>query len=328
MPEISQSRHSNTDEIDLIDIFKRLGKAILTGAIALGQAILISIVFILRRWLPLTISIVLGLGASHLMKFTSPPRYKAEMILRNNAVSNSDLIDYINRLQKFCGEGNTAALANALSLKPEKIDNIFDIAAFWIIDNGNDEVPDKPDYKNDHSVYDTLNVRMQDRVDIRVITKSPQELSIIKNGIISFINSDSLFQQTTRLKVKQNAELLARLNNDILQLDSLQKVKYFEETRNKLPKTSGQIIFLQEQRTQLLYTDIYELYTKKQKLEGEISLFKGITTILSDFYLPAKRVNGTAFYAKYLVPLFILVTLFILVILANRKMLIEVYHKY
>ena len=73
---------------------------------------------------------------------------------------------------------------------------------------------------------------MQDRLDVRVRIKSPQDLNLVRDGIIKFIESDSLFQQRNRLRLSQNHELLARLNFDIMQLDSLQKVKYFEETRN------------------------------------------------------------------------------------------------
>ena len=84
---------------------------------------------------------------------------------------------------------------------------------------------------------------MQDRLDIRVKIKTPQELTLVRDGIIKFIDKDSLFQQKNRLRLRQNSELLTRLNYDILQLDSLQKVKYFEETRNTLPQKRRTIDF-------------------------------------------------------------------------------------
>ena len=52
------------------------------------------------------------------------------------------------------------------------------------------------------------------------------------------------------------------------------------------------MIFLQEQKTQLVYTEIYSLYYQKQKLEGERDLYNDIVTVLSDFSVPAKRDNG------------------------------------
>jgi hypothetical protein len=113
-----------------------------------------------------------------------------------------------------------------------------------------------------------------------------------------------------------------------VQLDSLQKVKYFEETRNLKPASGGQIVFMQEQKTQLVYNDIYDLYTRKQELESVRDLHKGVVTVLSDFSSPTKRENGGLYYAKTFVPLFFIITLLVLILLANRRNLIEVFDKY
>ncbi|MGD0341459.1 MAG: hypothetical protein ABSA76_07115 [Bacteroidales bacterium] len=305
-----------------------MGRAIARMCRAIGRGILLSIVFILRRWLPLLISVILGVGVAYLFKTTTPSMYTADMVLRTNSVPASEIISYINRLHTFCRENNFTALADVISIPQKDIKNISDISAFWIIDNGRDGVPDLVDYSDSHNIYDTINVRMQDRLDIRVKINVPQELSRIKNGIINFINADSLFQQRNRLRLSQNREMLARINYDILQLDSLQKFKYFEETKNMQPKNGGQMIFLQEHNTQLVYPDIHTLYQKKQAFETDLDLYKELTTTLSEFSIPVKRVNGGAYYAVKIVPIFFILTLLILIILANRKKLEEVYKKY
>ena len=79
------------------------------------------------------------------------------------------------------------------------------------------------------------------------------------------------------------------------------------------------MIFLQEQKTQLVYPDIYSLYSQKQKLESDRDLYKDIVTVLSEFSLPAKRDNGIMYYGKYLIPSFFIFTLLILILLANWK---------
>ena len=324
----TNNKNGRDDEIDLLDLFRRMGRTLSLWINALGRAFLISIVFLLRRWLPLGISIAAGLGVSYLLKTTSASSYTSDMTLRSNAVANSELISYINRLHTFCLEGNSIALSDALSVNPESVDNIIDISAFWIIDQRKDGIPDYIDYKNNHDVYDTTNIRMQDRLDIRVKIKSPQELGLVRNGIVTFIESDSLFQQRNRVRLRQSLELLTRLDYDILQLDSLQKVKYFEETRNMKPGSGGQIVFMQEQKTQLVYSDIYSLYSRKQALESDRDLYKGIVTILSEFSLPAKRDNGGLYFAKLIIPIFFCLTLLILILSANRNKLKEVYKKY
>ncbi len=342
----SNNKDVKDDEIDLLDLLRRIGKSFRQFGKALGRAFLITIVFLIKKWLPLGLSVLLGVGVSYLLKMSSRSTYTSDMLLRNNnadlelnkkpedpayknnTIMNSDLIFYINRLNTYCRENNKSALADAISISKEQSENISDINAHWIIDKGNDGNPDNIDYNDNHDLYDTVNVRMPDRFAIRIKINSTQELNTIRNGIIAYINKDSLFQQRNRVRLNQLNTLISRLNIDIQQLDSLQKVKYFEETRNNLAKGGGQMVFMQEQRTQLLYNDIFTLYKRKQSLESESDLYKDIITVLSDFSLPSRRENGALFYGKVVIPIFFCLTLIALLILANRKKLEEVFNKY
>jgi hypothetical protein len=340
MSEINQNKNASNDEIDLLDLFRRMGRTLYRWGNALGKAFLISVVFLLKRWLPLGLSIVVGIGVSYLLKTTSASFYTSDLVFKNNLANldkktfrdnsgtTSDIISKINKLHTYCLENNQKTLSEAISMEPETVKNISDISAYWIIDQSRDGIPDYVDYKNNHNVYDTVNVRMHDRLDVRVKINSSQDLNLIRDGIIRFIENDSLYKQRNRLRLRQNNDLLSRLDFDILQLDSLQKVKYFEETRNMKPGSGGQIVFMQEQKTQLVYNDIYYLYTRKQLLESERDLYKGVVTVLSDFSSPTRRENGAMYYGKTVIPVIFLVTLLILIILANQKKMLEVYRKY
>jgi hypothetical protein len=340
MPESTTNKNVRDDEIDLLDLFRRMGRTLNKWGNALGKAFLISVVFLLRRWLPLLLSIILAVGLSYIFKETSVSFYSSDLVFRNNlslldiktkndnSGTTAEIISKISKLRTFCSENNSISLSEALFMKQEAVKNISDISAFWIIDQGRDGIPDYVDYKGNHNVYDSINVRIQDKLDVRVKINSPQDLNLIRDGIIKYIESDSLYQQRNRLRFRQNLNLISRIDYEIVQLDSLQKVKYFEETRNTKPAKGGQIVFMQEQKTQLLHDDIINLYSRKQKLETEKDLYKGVVTVLSDFSLPAKRDNGGMYYGQYLIPLFFIITLLILIILANRKKLSEIYKKY
>jgi hypothetical protein len=335
MSENSTNKNVSNDEIDLLDLFRRMGKTLSLWGKALVRAILISFVFLLKRWLPLGLSIIAGIIISFVLKNSSTSSYSSDLVFRNNLAvidkktsrdhsgTTAEIIGKINKLQN-----NLIALSESMSMKPEMIKNISDISAYWIIDQGKDGIPDYVDYKGNHNVYDTINVRMHDRLDIRVKTNSSQNLNLIRDGLIRYIGSDSLYQQMNFVRLRQNHDLLSRMNYDIQQLDSLQKVKYFEETRNIKPASGGQIIFMQDQKTQLVYTDIYSLYTKKQLLESERDLHKGIVTVLSDFSSPTRRENGSMYYGKQIIPFIFAFTLLILIILANRKKIEYIYKKY
>jgi hypothetical protein len=305
-----------------------MGRALYRLLTALGKVFLVSFIFLLRRWLPLTLSVLAGLGISILMWKTTESFYTADLILKVNIEPTDEVIAHVNRLQTYRLEEKTDRLTGAIGLTPAQSDNIREIRAFWIIDNGHDDIPDYTDYDGNHDVYDTVNVRMDDRLDIRVRIIQPQELSNVRDGILNFINSNPLFQQRNQLRLRQNTELLARIETDISQLDSLQRFKYFEESRNLLPKSGGQRVFLQEQKTQLLHGEIYTLYNKKQALEMECALYTEIVTVISEFTVPVERDNGGLYYTRRIVPYFFIITLLILIFSANRKNLREIFDRY
>ena len=291
MSENNESRNRANDEIDLLDLFNRMGKAISRWLSVLWKAFLISLVFIIRRWIPLGLSIIVGFGVSLLFKSSSTTYYTSDMVLKGNSANSVELYQYLSRFHTICADYDSVSLAKELNLEIKGINNIVDLSTQYIIDVNHDSIPDYVDYSQYSNINDTTNfeIRMKDRVNVQILIKTPRDLTKIRDGIISFIEKDSIFQQRTRLRLRQNQELISRIEFDILQLDSLQKIKYFEETRENQPKTGGQMVFLQQQSTQLVYGDIYSLYSKKQVLESEQILNKGIVTVLSDFSVPVKK---------------------------------------
>jgi hypothetical protein len=325
---MSTSKETSNDEIDLLELFRRIGKTIGTWFIALAKGILISVVFLIRRWLPLGLSLVIAVGFSYVLKKSFTPCYASNLVIRSNSISNADMIAYLNRLHTFCLEKNAPALATALSISEDQAKNLKDIEAYWIIDKNNDGTPDFIDYKNRFNVYDTVNKRMPDRIAIRAKFSALEEIQILRNGLFSFVNTNTFYKHQNDLRLTQVDAMMVRLDYDIEQLDSLQKIKYFEETKNRFPEKTGQMIFLQEQKTQLIYEDIHNLFRRKQSLEQEKNLYPDIITLLSDFTIPARPYTGLKYYSKVTIPLFFGITLLILIFLANRKKLRELLKKY
>lgn len=328
MSEEIKNTGKGNDEIDLLDLFSRLGRSIAGGFNALGRIFLIVFFFMIRKWLWLGLSIAVGVGASFLLKYSTQRVYSSDITLRSNTITNADMITYINKLHTFCREGNYSELAASLSVDESKVRDINDIQAYWVIDRGNDLIPDYVDFRNRHNVLDTINVRMQDRFVIRVKTSIPQELSSIREGILSFVKKNQFYQQQNELRLSQARILMARFDYEIVQLDSLQKVKYFEEARRLMPKEGGQMIFLQEYTTQLLHEDIYSLFQMRHDLERQLTIFNELITLLSDFTPPARSENGALYYGKVVIPILFGLTLLLLIITDNRKRLAEAYKRY
>jgi hypothetical protein len=325
-----ESKHSEkkSDEIDLLDLINRMGRSLSRILNTLGKAFLYTFFFVLKKWLWLSLSLAVGVLLSYLIKFSTERNYSSDIILRSNTITNADMINHINKLHTFCYENNFDELAAALSVEREKVKYIKDIKAYWVIDRGTDDIPDHVDFKERHNVMDTLNVRMADRFVIRVKTSIPQELSVIRDGILAFVRKNQFFQQQNELRLKQAEAMLARIDYDVEQLDSLQQIKYFEESRKLLPREGSQMIFLQEQRTQLLHDDILTLINRRQEIEVLQTIYHDLITLLSDFTPPAKAENGALYYGRVVIPTILALAIILLLVFDNRKRLREVYRRY
>ena len=276
----------------------------------------------------LGISIFIGIAASYILNLSTKNFYSSDIILRSNTISNADMISYINKLHTLCAEKNYAELASSLSLPQEEVRYIKDIQAFWYIDLGSDQIPDYVDFTGKHNVLDTINVRMSNRFLIRVKTSIPSNLSGIREGIFSYINKNQFFRDQNELRLKQTDALMARIDYEVHLLDSLQKVKYFEESRRLMPKEGGQMIFLQDYKTQLLHEDINKLIIQRQEIELDRIIYSELITLLSDFTPPIKPKNGTLYYGKIFIPLIFCISIILIILIRNRTKLAEAYRKY
>jgi len=328
MSEQPTSKNVNNDEIDIFEFVNRIGAVLRKWANAIGRAILISVVFLVKRWIPLSLTIIVGLVISYVLKELSPSVYTSDIVFRNNTVDNEQIIAYINRL-KDVTEKNKSIFSETLGISKETSNNIISIGAFWIIDLNRDSIPDYVDYTNKHNVHDSINVRMKDRFNIQVKIKSTQDLSKVRDGLIHYINSNQFFQEKNKIRLYQLSESIKRMDIDLSRIDSLQKVKYFEETRQRATQSSNQIVLNQTQNyTQLLLKEIQDLMKEKQLLEIEQNIYSQIVTVLNDFTIPVKRTNNLSYYAGKTLPYLLIPVLLILIFISQRAAIKRIFEKY
>jgi hypothetical protein len=325
MPENSKNPNTGNNEIDLLELLKKIFDffGMLTKSIVNG--ILYCIVFVFRKWLPFGLSIILGIIVSVYLNKPANPVYISEITIRNNVISNSEMIAYINKLHNFCIDKNEEALKNSFSTTLDKIKAIQDIEAFWILDLNKDSIPDGFINNSDTS---SSKYRMKDQFMVRIISDKPVDLSVVGDGIISFVQKNKVFVQKNTFRIGQIDEMLDRIKYDIKQLDSLQKVIYFENSRTRNNEKTGQLFFMQEQKTQLFYGDVYTLYTRKQALDKQKELNREIISVINDITFSSKPDNGIFSRGKNIVAIFILITLLILLIFEKRKYIKEIFKKY
>ena len=322
----NKKQHRSNDEIDLLELFNKMGKGIKRLFINIWDIFLKVTVFFIRKSPYLIVFIILGFLVAFLKFKTSDRFYSSDMILRSNSVANADMIAHVNKLHFYGEEDNKQALAQSLNLDSAEVENIVDIEAFWIIDRNRDGIPDLVDYRNRYD-QDTTVTHMASRFDIRVKTLQPQSLDKVKDGILYHINTNQFFERINRIRLIQLEERIAKTETELSELDSLQNYKYFEE-RQKGKFSEGQMVFLSEQETKLFHGSVFELYQSKQNLDRELDIYSEIVTVLDDFTPPAQPENSYLDIAKRWVILFFVLGLVFVITISFRKELISVYRKY
>ncbi|MBE9467995.1 MAG: hypothetical protein IMY72_06695 [Bacteroidetes bacterium] len=262
--------NKNNDEIDLIEIFSRIAnwfKKLFNNII----------LFFIRNASLLLIFILIGVGLAVINYFISEKYYNTEIILQTNAVSSSDMINYLNK-------GNVKEIAGINSLY------VKEIKSFYIIDINNDGQADYVDYEN---VRDTsiTNRRMRNKFSIQVSVYENAPIYNIKKSIITYINKNEYFQDVNNLRIKQLNNLIAKTDIELQKLDSLESINYFK-SNPYLKETGKNMILLNEKKIKLFHEDILSLYKDKQAYEKEITLYKNTVTVIHDFQ-PATQVENS-----------------------------------
>ncbi|MCD6565041.1 MAG: hypothetical protein J7K53_03775 [Bacteroidales bacterium] len=314
------------DEIDLLELFNKMGKGIKRFIINIWDIFLKVTVFFIRKSPYLIAFIILGFLVALLKFKTSDRYYSSDMTLRSNSVSNADMIAHINKLHFYGEEENMQALAQTLNLDSNEVANLVDIEAYWIIDENRDGIPDMVDDKSKYD-EDTTVTHVSSRFDVRVKTKQPQDLDIIREGILHHINTNRFFEKINTIRLIQLRDRIAKTATELSELDSLQNYKYFEE-KQKGKFSEGQMVFLNEPETKLYHGSVFELYGSKQGLDRELEIYSDIVTVLDNFTPPAQPENSYLHIAKTWVIVCFLLGLIFVVVLSFRKELISVYRKY
>ena len=287
----------NNDEIDLIELFSKIANWFASIFNKL-------IMFFIRNAFRLLIFVLLGIGLAIGNYFITERFYNTEMILKTNAVSSSEMVNFINNL-------NISTLTNN---KPSKIKNI---KAYYIIDINKDGIADYTDYENAKDTSIT-NKRMKNKISIRASVYENASIDSIKNAIISYINRNEYFQKVNKVRINQLENLIAKTNIELHKLDSVESINYFK--RNPYDKKlEKNMMILNEKEMKLFHNDILRLYKLKQNYEKGLYLDKNLVTIIQDFPVATKVENSITKKLKNFVIIAFFIGLIYSIFIDQRK---------
>jgi len=307
------------DEIDLIEVFQKMGQGIANLFNKLINFLYHVILFFIRRAVLITIVLIIGISIGFMRYKTTPRYYSSSLEAYSNAMSSIDMISYINNIHELFIENNDENLKSKLNIEPADLDKIKDVKAFKAIDLNKDGITDIIDYDDKYQTSDSTISRSRFVIKVEVYDQSvfPQ----IQNSIIQYIGQNKYINELNTIRKKQLEELIVKLDTEISILDSLKKTEYFNKNDEKLKTQSGQLLVMNEQPTQLYHPQIIDLYKEKQNLEQQLELRTDPITIIQDFSALSITENNLFFYLKrWLINAFIIGVLLALIIENFRKL--------
>lgn len=291
------------DEIDLLELFNRMGRSIRKGFAWAYQQILNFLMLLLRKSLWIIGFAIIGLVVAYILYQNTRRYYSSEMTAISNSVNNTYVVGSINLLNNLFKEQNFAIAANYLNIDVTKAQQIKSIKAFYTIDINKDKIPDYVDYKETYNPKDTLVKRLDNYFVTRIEVYDETVFPEAREGLKSYIYKNKFIIDNNNERIRQNNMLIATLEAEIRRLDSLQKVEYFELPQMQRAATN-QMVVLNEKDRKLYHEQKLALEREKLRLERDNIINSEPITIIQDFTPLSKADNPYSWYAYKIGTLF------------------------
>lgn len=290
-------RPNSNDEIDLLELFSRMGKSVIKSLNWIVNLLYKSFLLILSKAIWIGTFAIIGAAIGIVFYFVTPRFYSSQMVARSNSTNNVIVINALNQLNDLCLNSNPTALAGYLGISVPQAKQVKSIQAFYGIDLNNDGVTDYVDYENTYNPKDTTIKRLKDVFYLKIEVYDESVFSAVRDGIKRYIWSNPYIAENNEIRKEQVTSMISAYDKEIQKLDSLQKDYYFNQLTQKAG--NGQIIFLNEKDVKLFHNDMLGLVTRKQSLQKDLTLNPDPITVIQDFTQLSLAENPWTKYVKF-----------------------------
>jgi len=304
------------DEIDLIEVFQKMGAGIKNLFIGFLNILYKILLFFIRRAILIAIIIVVTVAFGYFKYKTSERYHSSSLEAYSNAMASIDMINYVNNINELFNEDNIEGLETKLGIDPTELKKIKTVKAYKVIDKNKDGVTDLVDYDENYESSDSTISSSRFVIKVEVFDQSI--FPVIQESILNYIDQNKYIKDLNTIRKRQLQELISKLNVEILSLDSLKKTEYFSKDE-KLKTQQGQLLVMNEKTTQLYHPQIIALYKEKQGLEQRLELRTDPITIIQDFSALSVVGNNMMHYLKKFGIISIILAIFIAIIIENFK---------
>lgn len=235
--EDNKVRNTGSDEIDLSQLFKWIGK----GFSNFGQGILNALaglrLLFFRNKLFFTTVIAIGLIIGTLMsEVLIDKQYASSMIISCDYLNNRILDNTIEKLNLLCDEKQRTGLANELKIDLATAKNIqeFDARAFVsekdlveievLKEQLNNVAEEKKDLVN--KIIKKIEIENKNAFLIEVKVLDPEIIKNLEQALVNYIKDNSFIQNRIAANERTLLDRKAKLQRESRKLDSLKAVLF------------------------------------------------------------------------------------------------------
>ena len=286
---------NNTKEVNLLQLInlcfnwlKKIGSSILNF---LGYLTQLSF----RHKVVVIITIMVCLIYGLYLSRPSARIYKAEAMAMLYGSETSTAKEICKQLENSVQSNKLYSLATKLSLPDSVGRNIVGIQSFYVIVNYKDGVGDMIDYKNNHPLSDTLNLRMRDRFYLQIKTKNISQIPRVQAAILNFFNTNPVMKNQFESRKNQIIQQIKICDVESQRIDSLAKVSYFKDVDKQLRFEKDKLL-IGDQKKQLFYDDLLRLQEIKANAQNRLVNFTHPMELPSGFVVNPAPENGRMKY--------------------------------
>ena len=278
-------------DMTFIDLCVACGRGIASGCKAFGRLLARMVRLTYRYWWVVITCVVLALAGALYFTRCENLTYKMNAVALLNGPSIQQFEQAYSPLRSGRLLPEDAAITPLVKDKTAKA-----FTTYRVIDCLHDGDADYIDFKRRSKPYDTLNVQMNDRLNLqfRLKARDMDRLPAIEQGILAYLNSNEAMQQSYAGYLANLREEVRFNHAQAQKLDSLTSAYYFYNASSAQPMNySGNgVNFYGDRKIRLFLEEIYKQQRHMQQGDYRLQLATAPVVLENHFTADPRPVNG------------------------------------
>lgn len=265
--------------------------------------------------------VALIVGLSVYQRRDRAKMYRAKMHI---LINDGDVFTFktlLDQLSEYPKRDDTEGLARVLNVPDSIASKIYGFEGFHVIDINHDSIMDFVDYDNEIDLGDTSYVIVPNQMVIRAKLNDLSYCGEIQEALFNYFSQNNYLNSLSisRLNTLRDKEWM--FHNALLNLDSLQKVEFFQGPTYSMEFASQKDRnkpFMSTKR-QMYYEDMQNLFDINQSIAVDMMTNLEVLTVVSDLQPERKLDNPTWKIVLSTTILGFILFLIIALLVDNRK---------